>query len=67
VNPAAPQCANKKANSWGWSSVRTASIHSLYRVRAGSMAVMQDEQGGKPIKDLGDANLIGEDEIGPHG
>jgi hypothetical protein len=26
------------------------------------MAVMQDEQGGKPMKDLGDANLIGEDE-----
>jgi hypothetical protein len=31
------------------------------------MAVMQDEQGGKPMKDLGAANLIGEDEIGPNG
>jgi hypothetical protein len=31
------------------------------------MPVMQDEQGGEPIKDLGDANLIGEHEIGPNG
>ena len=36
-------------------------------MRSGSMPVMQDEQGGEPIKDLGDANLIGEDEIGPNG
>jgi hypothetical protein len=26
-----------------------------------------DEQGGKPIKDFGDANLIGESETGPTG
>jgi hypothetical protein len=30
------------------------------------MPVMRDEQGAKPIKDLRDANLIGEDEIGPN-
>ena len=28
------------------------------------MPVMQGEQGGKPIKDLGDANQIDEDAIG---
>jgi hypothetical protein len=31
------------------------------------MPVMRDDQGVKPIKDLRDANLIGEDEIGPDG
>jgi hypothetical protein len=31
------------------------------------MPVMRDELGGKPIKDLRDANLIGKDEIGPNG
>ena len=31
------------------------------------MPVTRDEWGGKPIKDLRDANLIGEDETGPNG
>ena len=51
----------------GWSAAPKASTEPPYRMRSGSMPVMQDEQGGKPIKDLGDANLIGEDEIGPNG
>jgi hypothetical protein len=31
------------------------------------MPVMQDEHRGTPIKDLGDANLIGEADIGQDG